>query len=495
MKIHESKLKFATGKQKDSHKYLKVFHVFKNSLEPAFKKKFNLQFEGNIFTGDVGQRLDSQNENTLYLGLGEEGKIQIRKIAALYVKLGGEISKWAGVGLEIHLSKKLTSLFSYEELVYNIAVSLEIGAYELDSLSKTFAKKKRDASFVHFVFEDEKFNSKAKKILGKAEVVGRYINETRFIQHLPANYFTPEEFVERAKEIAKEGRLKITVFDEDRLKKEKFGGILAVSQGSPIRPKMIILEYSPKGKMNCPKLAIVGKGLTFDAGGISLKPSADMHEMKYDMSGAATTIHALGAIAKLGIDLSVVAAIGVVENMPDGKAIKPGDVYTAYNGITVEVQNTDAEGRLVLGDVLSYVCEKYNPEYMVDLATLTGAVVVALGSEAAALISNSDDLADKIKKASHISHDRVWEMPFWEEFGEDLKSDIADVRNITGGKGAGTLSATQFLAKFVNPEIRWAHLDIAGTAWRTKASGTQSAGPTGFGVRLLIELAEILSTK
>ncbi|MBE7411024.1 MAG: leucyl aminopeptidase [Leptospiraceae bacterium] len=496
MKIDESKLKFSVSRSSKKSSCLKIHHVFKDKISSDLKRKFDLQIGGNMFTGEWNQQLESSTENTIYLGLGDEDSLNIRKISEVYIKLGAKISKWKGVDLEIHLSKGLIlSLTPFHELIYHLSVALEVGAYDLKVLSKEFKSNKRETCNITFIVEDENKIPDAKKSLEKAKIVSKYLNEARYIQHLPANYFTPVEFVERSREIAKTTNLNITVFDEDRLKREKFGGILAVSKGSPIKPKMILLEYMPKKKSRSVQLAIIGKGLTFDAGGISIKPSADMHEMKYDMSGAAVAIHAIAAIASLKLDISVIAAIGVVENMPDGEAIRPGDVYTAYNGTTVEVQNTDAEGRLVLGDVLAYVSKKYKPTYMVDLATLTGAVITALGHEAAALISNSGLFIDYIQKASNVSKDRVWEMPFWEEYGEDLKSDIADLKNITGGKGAGTLSAAQFLFKFIDPKIEWAHLDIAGTAWRGKPSGTQSSGPTGYGVRLLVELAEVLRNK
>lgn len=328
--------------------------------------------------------------------------------------------------------------------------------------------------------------------MDKSRAVSKYVNGARFIAHLPANHFTPEEFVSRSKEIAKEAGLKITVMDEPQLKKEKMGGILAVSQGSDKKPKMIVLEYNPPKTKSKKKLALIGKGLTFDSGGISIKPAQDMHEMKYDMCGAAAVIHAIGAIAELGISVPVIAAIGVAENMPDAAALKPGDVYTAHNGLTVEVQNTDAEGRLVLGDVLSYIGKKYKPDYMVDLATLTGAIIISLGHEAAGVMSNSDKLRGLLDEASASSDERTWNLPLWEEYGEDLKSDIADLRNIAGRPG-GSLSAAKYLERFVDPEIDWAHIDIAGTAWRKKASGTQIGnGPSGYGVRLLVDLAEKL---
>lgn len=371
------------------------------------------------------------------------------------------------MGLEIHLPKVLTNSLSADLVVYQIVNSLEQGAYAINVLAKEYKENSKKIGNVSFILQDAAKLKEAEKGLKRGKIVSRYINGVRHIAHLPANHFTPEEFVSRSKEIAKDNGLKITVFDEPQLKKEKMGGILSVCEGSDKKAKMILLEYTPVKPITKKKLAIIGKGLTFDSGGISIKPAQDMHEMKYDMCGAATAIHAIGAIAELGLGVPVIAAIGVAENMPDAAAIKPGDVYTAYNGITVEVQNTDAEGRLVLGDVLSYVGKKFKPDYMLDLATLTGAIIISLGHEAAGVMSNSDVLTNLLKEASISSDERIWEMPLWEEYSEDLKSDIADIRNVAGRAG-GSLSAAKFLERFVEPGIAWAHIDIAGTAWRKK---------------------------
>lgn len=488
MKIPSSKLTIYVGKNKAKSHY-KVFHLFKDNIPEKISKDLQEQIDAKIFIADAGQMHIDHKEKIIYVGVGEESKLTLRKLAAQYIKIGEQLIKWNNVALEIHVSKTLSDLFSPEPIAYHMATSLQVGAYPVDSLSKTYRERNIKVGDISFVFEAAK-EKHIEGSLKKSAIVSKYLNESRFVEHLPANYFTPDDFVSRAKEIAKENKLKITVFDEPQLKKEKMGGILSVAAGSDKKPKMVILEYNPKGALTDKKLALIGKGLTFDSGGISIKPSAEMHEMKYDMCGAAAVIHAIGAIASMGIKIPVIAAIGVAENMPDAAATKPGDVYTAYNGVTVEVQNTDAEGRLVLGDVMSYVCKKYKPEFMIDLATLTGAVIIALGNEAAGVMSNSEDLYDIIRSASLRSEDRIWHLPLWEEYGEDLKSDIADIRNITGGRGAGTISAAQFLAKFVESDVKWAHIDIAGTAWRAKPSGTQTSGPTGYGVRLLVDVAE-----
>jgi leucyl aminopeptidase len=490
MKIETSPLKFQIGPFK-GHSFYKMQFVFQSDLKDTLGDKFSLQISSKVFTADLGQEFKDESEKIIYVGLGEKDKLVFRKFAGIFIKFGERIIKWDGVGLEIHFSKELTKLFSAERIAYQVSNSIAIGSYPV-SVLQTKKKDKIIPGPIALVFEDKKTEKDAEIGLHKSSIVAKHVNGARHIAHLPANYFTPDDFVARAKEIAKEHKLTVKVWDEPQLKKEGFGGIIAVSRGSELNGKMVILEYKPaKAKK---KFAIIGKGLTFDTGGISLKPPGEMHEMKYDMCGAAATIHAIGAIAALKAPIHVIAAIGVAENMPDGKAIKPGDVYTAYNGTTVEVQNTDAEGRLVLGDVLAYVSKHHKPDYMVDLATLTGAVIIALGHEAAGVMTKSQVMREAINIASDKSDDRIWELPLWDEYGEDLKSDIADLKNITGGgKGGGTVSAAMFLSKFVDEKIEWAHIDIAGAAWRKKSSGTQTSGPTGYGVRLLVDLAETLA--
>ena len=490
MKETEPKFKISWGPGTDKNRY-RVVMLAKDKYPADFKSAFKDQIDAKIFTGDSGSQLTDETNKTIYIGIGEEDKVEARKLAALFLKLGESAGKWHMAGLEIVIPKFITDRLPVQKVVYHIATSLQIGAFALDSLSKKFRENKTKNGKVTISTEDPTKEKEAKKGIEKSEKVSPHVNGARHISHLPANVFDPDAFEKWSRALGKEHKLKITVLDESRLKKEKMGGILSVGHGSSTKARIIILEYNPP-RAKKEKLAIIGKGLTFDSGGISIKPAAEMHEMKYDMCGAATTVHAIAAIAELKLPVSVVAAIGVVENMPDASATKPGDVYTAYNGLTVEVQNTDAEGRLVLGDVLSYIGKKYKPQYMVDLATLTGAVLVALGNEAAAVIGNSDEFVSKLKDASASSDERIWELPNWEEFGEGLKSDIADIRNITSGRGAGTISAANFLSRFVEPKIKWVHLDIAGTAWRKGISGTQCSGPTGFGVRLLVDLAEKL---
>ncbi len=262
------------------------------------------------------------------------------------------------------------------------------------------------------------------------------------------------------------------------------GGLAAVGQGGAEEPRLIVLRYAGGG--SGPTLGLVGKGVTFDTGGISLKPGAGMEEMKYDMSGAAAVLESVAAIAELGLPVGVLAVVPATENMPSGTAVKPGDVITQYNGVTVEVNNTDAEGRLILADALAYAVE-LGAERVIDLATLTGAVVVALGSTYAAVIANDDELAAAVERAGAESGELVWRLPLHPEFKALMKGTVADLSNLASKRKAGTITAASFLEEFVG-ETPWAHVDIAGTAWDVGREYT-GKDASGFGVRLLVELA------
>ena len=315
-------------------------------------------------------------------------------------------------------------------------------------------------------------------------------NRARDLQSLPANVATPSYLAERAAQIAAaDEALSIEVLDREQILAKGMGGLVAVSQGGPQEPKLIVLRYAGNG--SGPTLGLVGKGVTFDTGGISIKPSAGMHEMKMDMSAAAAVIEAVGAIAELGLAVNLVALVPATENMPSGTAIKPGDVITQYNGKTVEVNNTDAEGRLILADALAYAVE-LGAERIVDLATLTGAVLVALGSTYAAVISNDDELAESVRAAGEATGELTWRLPLHPEYKELIKGTVADLTNVSAKRKAGTIYAGSFLEEFVDGRP-WAHLDIAGTAWDVGREYTGSDA-SGFGVRLLVELCRQLGS-
>jgi leucyl aminopeptidase len=322
-----------------------------------------------------------------------------------------------------------------------------------------------------------------------ARVYAEAANRARDLQSTPANVATPTFLAERAAEIAAGAEaLSVEVLGRAELEAKGMGGLLAVSQGGPQEPKLIVLRYAGGG--SGPTLGLVGKGVTFDTGGISLKPGAGMHEMKMDMSGAAAVLEATAAIAELGLPLDLVTVVPSTENMPSGTAVKPGDVITQYNGKTVEVNNTDAEGRLILADALTYAVE-LGAERLIDLATLTGAVVIALGSTYAAVIANDDALADEVIRAGNTSGELTWRLPLHPEFKELMKGTVADLSNLAKQRKAGTITAASFLEEFVG-ETPWAHVDIAGTAWDVGRPYT-GKDASGFGVRLLVELARHLS--
>ena len=323
-----------------------------------------------------------------------------------------------------------------------------------------------------------------------ARVAAEAANRARTLQDRPSNDLTPEALAERAREIAAEhDALSVEVLDRDGIAAAGMGGLVAVSQGTAAEPRLIALRYEGGG--SGPRLGLVGKAVTFDSGGISIKPSSGMHEMKMDMSGGAAVIEAIGAIAELGLELDLVAAVPATENMPSGTAVKPGDIITQLNGKTVEVNNTDAEGRLILADALTYTVRELGAERLIDIATLTGAVLIALGSTYAALISNDDDWAATVERAATESGELAWRLPLHPEYKQLTKGTVADLTNAATKRKAGTIYAGSFLEEFTD-DVPWVHLDIAGTAWDTGREYV-GKGASGFGVRLFVRLAAELA--
>ncbi len=313
--------------------------------------------------------------------------------------------------------------------------------------------------------------------------VAHGIFTTRDLVSEPANILTPAEFATRIEKLRDLG-LTVEVHGQPELEALGFGSLLGVSQGSVNPPRMVVMQWNGAGDDK--PVAFIGKGVTFDTGGISIKPAGGMEDMKWDMAGAGAVVGVMAALAGRKAKVNALGVVGLVENMPSGSAQRPGDVVRSYSGQTIEVLNTDAEGRLVLADILWYAQEKFDPKFMVDLATLTGAIIVALGHEHAGMFSNDDDLANKLLAAGLTTGEKLWRMPMGREYDKQLKSDIADMKNITGRPGS-SITAAQFIARFVN-DRKWAHLDIAGTAWATKDTPTNPKGATAFGVRLLDQL-------
>ncbi len=328
---------------------------------------------------------------------------------------------------------------------------------------------------------------KARDAWGGLKAVAEGVFLSRDLVSEPANVLTPAEMAERCRKLESLG-LKVEVFGPKEMTKLGFGALMGVAMGSACEPRMVVMHWNGagtgRGRAKAAKpLAFIGKGVTFDTGGISIKPAGGMEDMKWDMGGAGTVIGLMAALAGRKAKVDVVGLVGLVENMPSGTAQRPGDVVKTYSGQTVEVINTDAEGRLVLADVLWYCQQKFDPRFMVDLATLTGAMIIALGHEYAGFFSNDDELAQQLYDAGEVSGEKVWRMPLAEAYDKQIKSEIADMKNV-GGRPGGAITAAQFIQRFVNGKP-WAHLDVAGMVWSGKDAPTIPKGATAFGVRLL----------
>lgn len=324
------------------------------------------------------------------------------------------------------------------------------------------------------------------RIVERGQTIANGTILARDLSNQPSNHLTPSQLADKAQEVADNAGLNCTIFDKPTLEEKGFRTLLAVAQGSAEDPRFITLDYTPEGE-GYETVALVGKGITFDTGGISIKSGSGMHEMKHDMSGAAAVLGAMQVIGHLKPDVRVIGVIAATENMPGSTAIKPGDVVTSYGGKTIEILNTDAEGRLILADALGWTSQ-YEPNGVVDLATLTGAVITCLGHLAAGALGTDDELMEKLKKAAEKTHERIWELPLWDDYDEGVKSKVADVQNIGDGT-AGTIAGAAFLKKFAEG-YPWVHLDIAGTAWGMKGSSYIPETASGYGVRLLVQLVE-----
>ncbi len=362
-----------------------------------------------------------------------------------------------------------------------IVEGCKMSLYKFEKFKTEKENKTPDLSII-----SSKLN-KITKAVKTAEIVSEGSIFTKSIANLPPNECTPTTLANFAREMAKENKMKCIVISKKELKKKGFGGITAVGQGSKNEPKMIILEHN-KGKATEKPIVLVGKAVTFDTGGISLKPGEKMDEMKFDKCGGCTILGIMKAVSELKLPVNVVGIIPSVENMPGGESYRPGDIIKLYNGKTAEILNTDAEGRLILADALSYGEKHYSPKAIIDFATLTGACIIALGTNVAGMVSSNDKLKQKILDASRRTTEELWELPLNEDYMDMIKSDVADMKNIGIGRAAGTITAAAFLRNAIN-NTPWIHIDIAGVAWTqvaTKEKPYNPKGATGFGVRLIL---------
>ena len=460
-------------------------------LKGAIRKLLRENFSGKAggsFLVYTGEQLSCNL--LLLVGLGKVEKYHLNQARGAV----GTLIKAAKRYKAKKITLSLPTLFPYrqskielEELVEAVTDAAILANFSFDKYKNKQDDDKRSAGIVTLILSTDRLRASAALLqrgIHRAAKVAESANFARVLANEPSNIMTPVALAKAAQQAMKGTGVRCTIRDQRWLRRQKMNAILAVAQGSENAPRLVVLEYNPTGAKGAP-IALVGKGVTFDSGGISIKPSEGMEKMKYDMSGGAAVIAAIQALAKLGVRQRVVGIIPFVENMPSGSAQRPGDVIKTYSGKYVEVINTDAEGRLILSDALAYA-QEFKPKAIIDLATLTGACVVALGHEAIGMMGTDDSLKERLKEAGEKAGERVWELPLWDEYFEVVKSDIADIKNV-GGRGAGTITAAMFLKEFVG-NYPWVHLDIAGTAWMEKSSHPYlGQGPTGVGVRLLVE--------
>ncbi len=463
------------------------------SIAPAWRDFKGKAGEKSVMYGPPAMDIS----RAMMVGLGEEKALTALEIRNHFAKA---LVACREMGME-HVGVDIVSLariatkigYSKETLARELALAAHLALYRYTKFKQKPEKALPEIRKVSFMLDDEYCSDELKEAVRFAEAEASGICFARNLGNAPSNDLTPAVFCDYAQNIVNEYKdygFTCKLLNEEELRAEKMGSLLAVGQGSEQESRMAVIEYRPKNvDKDLAPLALIGKGVTFDTGGISLKPSAGMAEMKGDMSGAGAvlgTMESLGQLAKLGLSpkQSVIALIPLVENMPDGRAIKPGDIVLSKKGKSIEIGNTDAEGRLILVDAIAYAEEKYNPEVILDIATLTGACAVALGNGAAGVFATSEELAKKITDAGNAYFERVWHLPLWDHMLEGLKSNVADISNV-GSREGGALSAAIFLKQFMDKDRNWIHIDMA--AADNADDAVTPKGSTGFGVRILVD--------
>ncbi|MFW2332014.1 MAG: leucyl aminopeptidase [Nitrospinota bacterium] len=478
---------------------LLIIPLFENCLSDKLIKKIDKPLQGSfkakvakkLFTAKHGElcSLDTigqfKFQQLLFIGLGSKLDLtedRLRRAAGIamnWVK-NQKVKKFA-----IELRNNSYNKIKTKELTQYITEGLILSDYSFDQFkSDKSSKITREGSLLLSTSAQKEGSIGVKR----GVAIGESVNYARDLGNLPSNIATPRYIAEQASKLGRQSKkLKATILDEAKCKALKMGGLIAVSQGSKEPAKFIILEWLNSGSKSANPIVIVGKGVTFDTGGISIKPSANMEEMKFDMSGAGAVIATMKAISSLNLKTDVVAIAPVTENMPSSTAIKPGDLVTSLSKVTMEVINTDAEGRLILSDALAYASLNYKPKFVVDIATLTGACMVALGKFASGLFSNDDQLAAKLEKAGKVSGEITWRLPLSDEYAPEIKSSVADIKNV-GSRYGGAITAALFLSR--HTKERWAHIDIAGCASNDAARHYLPTGSAGYGVRILLAFIE-----
>lgn len=454
---------------------------FFEKQKPAFTEKGLASHLSSVvkdFTGQKGEVIcyypsKGKEKRILFVGLGDEHTLTGEDIRRSFANAIHSIkAKVKSVNVVIPESKRLT-----EEEIFTAAVEGTLLANHVFDLHKS--KKEKTISHITFI-------SKSKQNIKELHTIIECVFFAREMIIDNADDVTPTFLAKKAQELAKaHSSIKTTVLHRRQIEEKKLGLLAAVARSSAVEPALIIIEYKgdPRSKR---KIGLAGKGITFDTGGLNLKPTGGMETMRDDMSGAAAVLGTLRAVTALKLPINIVAVIASTENAIGSKSYKPGDIYRSHAGINVEISNTDAEGRLVLADALSYLQEQFDLEQMIDIGTLTGGAIVALGEEVAALMSNNDALAKKLLEAGEKTYERLWRMPLYEEYKDLLKSSVADIKN-AGVRKASSIQAAMFLQEFIKKPLRWAHIDIAGVAFPEQRKSYQPIQATGFGVRLLVE--------
>jgi leucyl aminopeptidase len=445
--------------------------------------------KGGDFRGKEGEillvrRKGKFPERIALVGLGKRGNLKIETL----LNGGGNALKFARE--KNYRSLIFTSLYDGIDPLFS-AKNLAYGAYLADYSFNRFKGVDDERKPLKISFLVRRYEKVIEEEVRRAEIISNWIKFARDLGNTPGNYLTPLKMAEIAKEEASKRGIKCQILEKEQLESLGMGGLLAVSKGSSEKPCLIILEYNSDEKSG--KTVLVGKGITFDSGGISLKSREGMGRMKYDMSGGAAVISTIFAASELEIPHNVIGLVPATENLPGGSALKPGDVVRHYNGLTSEIVSTDAEGRLILADVLSYAEEKFCPERIVDIATLTGACVIALGHEVAGIMGNDDELVETLIEIGKETGELLWRLPLYEGYSRQIRSEVADIKN-SGGRPAGAITAAIFLKNFIK-KSPWAHIDIAGKAWAEAelVRPWKPKGCTGFGVRLLVEFLRELT--
>lgn len=456
------------------------------TVDKELKSLIKRALEHSRFSGKAGQvsilstPASSAYDRIVLFGLGKPKELDAKTAR----KAGGALAKEmdaAGIKqAHVVVETPKGSPLADDALAAELAYGALLKSYRFDKYFTRLKEEQKPAlARLSFLLDG---HAAAKKTFATYEAINSGIRLTRDVVSEPPNVLHPESYAARLKELAADG-LDVEVLGEKQMQKLGMGALLGVGQGSVRESQLVILRWNGGKKGDAP-IAIVGKGVTFDTGGISLKPAGGMEDMKWDMGGSGTTVGVLKALAARKAKVNAVGVVGLVENMPDGNAQRPGDVVTSLSGQTIEVINTDAEGRLVLADALWYTQDRFKPKAMVNLATLTGAILIGLGDRRAGLFSNNDKLAKQLFDAGEDEGERLWRFPIGDEYESHIKSDVADMKNVGKSRLAGSISAAQFLSRFVG-KTHWAHLDIAGVAWTTEEWDTCRKGATGFGVRLL----------